>query len=593
MKKLIGVGSISVLFLAAALLHSVKKNRDRPLVNTRLGFVDQAIELGIRHTYFFPDFGTDNSNTNKRNRRQFIFSPGVAVADFNGDTYMDFFIVNGDWIHPSSLYLNDHNGGFKESAKLWNVDKINLPKSSASGASVLDFNRDGRPDLFIAGLGCSRLFKNMGTFFEEQKDSGATDCKNSIFAIPLDLNADGFEDLFVIRYFGNWDLFNPNTPNVWRDSLTDSSNGGQDSLLLNLKNGKFQDITASSDINEHRWGLDGGVGDFDNDGAADLYIANDFGPDALYSIENGRLVNQNSRFTMPDRRYGMGFQLVDLAGNGFPHVYVSNAYIPRFDQRGNFLWRFFEGDKKISVAVVDDAEKYNLNNCLWAWGSVFADFDLNGRVDAYITNGLSSPPLPADRKKVTLSDTDVSQDYKPSLFASIPGVLTSNINTSDFVAVAAANQVDCVFENTGKRFEDVSTPAGIYNAWDGRSVAAIDVNNNGLLDLIVSTANGPVHFLKNHVVPANTWVGFDLVGKASTPKAIGARVKVTQNQKDQYRWSTGGKGGFLSFSDPRLHFGLESDANLDVEVRWPSGQTTSLKGIEVGKYYRVSEGEEK
>ncbi|HXT00624.1 MAG TPA: VCBS repeat-containing protein, partial [Elusimicrobiota bacterium] len=217
---------IALVFgLAQALQFARSRNYFRPeppLKVPPVRFEDVTERMGMKYFYRPPNLGTDP----KPRTIKYIIAPGVVVADFNGDGYMDVFVPNGDAASPSALYLNQGGKGFKDAAKAWGVDHINAGHSSAISAAVIDFNRDGRPDLFIAGVGCSRLFRNDGDHFTDvSARSKATDCRNSQGAIPFDVNNDGWPDLYVFRYFRDIDLFDSSSDDVLKENTFDARNG--------------------------------------------------------------------------------------------------------------------------------------------------------------------------------------------------------------------------------------------------------------------------------------------------------------------------------------------------------------------------------
>ncbi|MBI3556201.1 MAG: ASPIC/UnbV domain-containing protein, partial [Deltaproteobacteria bacterium] len=132
---------------------------------------------------------------------------------------------------------------------------------------------------------------------------------------------------------------------------------------------------------------------------------------------------------------------------------------------------------------------------------------------------------------------------------------------------------------------------GITASWDSRAVGLIDFDNNGSMDLVVTTQNGPPHLLKNTVVPGRHWISFKLVGTKSNRDGAGARIEIRQKGRPpQFRWATAGRTGFWASSDPRLHFGLPDETDVDVTIRWPSGTVDVHPHLSAGRPYTVTEG---
>ncbi len=534
------------------------------------------------YKYYLPNLGgTSHSmkdgSTNLRG--EYLLGPGIAIADFNQDGFMDIFLPNGNINHPSRLLINKAGKGFEDQAEKWGVASINNESSSALSPVILDYNSDGRPDLLITGVGCTKLYENLGSHFLDVTELKLPkNCKNSQGAVVGDFNGDGKPDLYIIRYFPDFNMFDPKTEFIWPKNTYSANNGGQDSLLLNSENNIFLDVTETLLPKATGWAIDAGIGNFRNSGKQNLYVANDFGPDFLFEIEkNGHFINKSHELGVPDRRYGMNVSLLDLDGSGFPHIYISNVYYPRFNERGNFLWNF-----STPQSSKDLAKTYGLDNCLFAWGGAFADLNLDGNIDGYVANGFVS------RK----AKDSISDGFVLATFVGMPGFLTSNLSLSmrENIPFRSGHQVDCVFTNSGKKLINTSKSAGIRYSWDGRAVAIIDRNNNGVLDLIVTTREGNAYYLENQTSPSSNWIGFSLAGKGGGhPMPIGTRIKVMQDNKSYFRWDSGGKSGFIAYSDPRLHFGLKNNSPVSVKIDWASGQITDLRNLETGKYYVVEE----
>jgi hypothetical protein len=144
--------------------------------------------------------------------------------------------------------------------------------------------------------------------------------------------------------------------------------------------------------------------------------------------------------------------------------------------------------------------------------------------------------------------------------------------------------------NRGDGFENLAAQTGITDDSDGRAVAAIDFDDNGSVDVLLTTQNGPPRLYRNDVEPEKRWIGFSLIGTRSNRDAVGARVEIRQGDKRWYRWATGGKTGYLAGSDPRVHFGIPDAGRVDVTVVWPSGHTDVRTALETGGYYTIREG---
>ena len=546
-----------------------------------LRFEDATVNFGFSDYKFkLPDLMKDYSKDLEKNeahlRGEYILGPGVAIADFNNDGYMDVFLPAGGYPGKNHLFINQGGNHFVDRAFEWGISDINSNQIAALSPVVFDFNGDHLPDLFVAGLGCTRLYENRGDHFVDATEvSGLKDCKNSQGAVVVDFNHDGLPDLFVFRYFPNFNFLDPKAF-IWPENTYSANNGGQDSLYLNLGNGKFKDMTDQVLPPATGWAIDANYGDMRNQGKMDLYVANDFGPDFLFEEDGSKFVNRSGDLGVPDRRYGMNVSFVDLDGSGTPHIFISNVFYPRYNERGNFLWHFDQNGK-----ATDRAPEYGLENCLFAWGAAFGDFNLDGHIDSYVANGFVSRDKPW-----TSGDGFVT-----ATFVGLPGIMTSHLSLfeREKIPFRSGNQVDCVFVNQGAKFKNESYRSGIRKSWDGRAVAMIDTKNNGVLDLVVTTRTGEVHFLKNQIAPSQKWIGLKINHKPGLSISAGTKIEIVQDGFKAYRWDTSGKSGFIAYSDPRIHFGLPNEGPVSINILWPLGKKTHLSNLAPGKYYSVNE----
>ncbi len=576
MKKWTGF-AIALCLMVAWWLIRLTSPATPALSASDLRFADVSDRMAIHFEYQDPDLDPKI----KKIQKIFFIGGALAVADVNQDGWMDIFFANSGNNARNHLYLNQNGTRFLEAADTWGIANLNQ-EGATMVPLIFDYDNDGRPDLFLSRLGCARIFHNTGTRFEDHTaESGINDCQNSSGAISYDFNNDGLLDLYVFRYWGAHNFFSLRSPFVIYENLTNALNGGSNTYYQNIGNGRFKDVTATHGGYDIHWTYDAAVADFEGNGKPYLYLANDFGADALFeTTPSGQLINVSEKLGMPDRRLGMSASLGDLDGSGKPHLYVSNEYIPQWNQTGNFLWKFDLTSGK-PAEHVDQAPRRQVDNCGWAWGSAFGDFDLDGLQDLYVTNGLISGQ---SRREYTLAAGTVT---------SMPGAIMSDYRNWPAVGDRSfqGHQTNCVFLNKGQTFVNVHSAVGLDQSWDGRGAGLIDFDNNGTLDLVVGTQNGPAraHLLKNELPQSKRWIGFQLIGSKSNRDGVGARVKVSQGERKWFRFATGGKTGFHAISDPRLHFGLPNDNSVRAEVRWPSGIVQDLGTLSAGQYHIVTE----
>lgn len=526
-------------------------------------FVERTEKMGIHFQHEDPVLDL------KGNTRMVFYIAGAAVADFNSDGWMDILLVNSKPQSRSHLYLNEKGRYFREASDPWGLAPMGEGGAPTSPV-VLDFDNDGRPDLFVGRLGCALLFRNTGTRFEKIP---LEDCDNSAGAVPVDVNEDGLLDLYVIRNWPAIDYFNIGSNYPYPDLLADAVNGGINQLFLN-KGTRFERASDTSSGGDSHWSIDAAVGRLSpEDKFLRIYTANDYGRDSLLAIREGGL-SPDHQAKMPfERRSGMSVSFGDLDGSGFPHIYVSNIYTPEYNIQENFLWKMINGK------LVDQARTYRAHACGWAWGSAFADFNLDGQQDLYVANGMIT------------GESTQEYSYISAVNMALPDVVRRSNQGWPLIGdrSLSGRQTDCLLLNTPQGFVNVARQVGIRDHWDGRAAALIDIDNNGALDLLVTVQEGKPHLFYNTINPGKRWVGFQLMGRKSNRDGVGARIEVRQKGRSLFRWGTGGRNGAMASSDPRLHFGLASDDKITVEIQWPSGITQNFGDVEPGHYYHIDE----
>jgi enediyne biosynthesis protein E4 len=550
----------------------------------RRGLFSQAQDdLGVNFRLIEPDV---DKKLDRQLRIQWV-APGVAVADFNRDGWMDFFVPNSNSTKSkNSLFINRGGKSFSDEAEKWKIASV--PENQISQAAVpFDYDKDGLIDLLITGPGCVRLWKNTGKKFEDvTREVGPHDCKNSIIALPFDANGDGLLDLYLARYFSeNIDLkdvkdlsyFGPN-------SFARATNGGVNALYL-FKDGKFQLAEEFYKETKGSWTWDVGLADIRGDGGQVLVVGNDFGDDYYVDLKKGRMVDITDQITIRDTRSSMNVSFGHW-DSAQPQIVHTNMLMPGFDTRGSFFWQYDQA----SQSLKNYQNSRGAEDCGWPWGVAFGDFNLDGEEDLYTSNGMISQPAPVNQandpnyfRRTTTSQAPPEAWGKVSDPGSV-SVFKFIDSTKNF----AGHQRDCLFIRNPKteKYENISVSEPGIEKWDGRAVAKIDYDNNGTLELIVSTQGSPLRFLKSNLRPNKNWVGFDLLADPS--EKMGARIEIQQEGHSQFHWYQNGKSGFLAFSDPRIHFGLRgSGFPVMARVQWKDGRTTVHGPFAPGKYHTI------
>ena len=500
-------------------------------------------------------------------------SGGVLLIDYDRDGYPDIYFTNAPTVEMaikgqtarSALYHNNHDGTFTEV-----TDKAGLATPCfAMGGAVGDYNNDGWPDLYITCLGGNKLFRNNGdgTFTDVTKQAGVADGRWSTGAAFGDYDGDGYLDLMVTNYvdFHLSDLPGfGSAPNCKYRGIDVQCGprglkGAGDALFHNNGNGTFTDVSKAAGVEDPGgyYGMSVIFSDLNNTGRPDIYVANDSTPKFLYKnlgsgtfqeigLESGTAMSEDG-----SEQASMGLAVGDYLHNGRPSLLATNfsdEYSNLYRNDGN--WSFTDVSYKSGVAL--PSLPYV------KWGTAFLDADNDGWLDLIVVGGHVYPQvdkLPSGAR------------YKE------PKVLEMNQKDGTFC--------------------DASEQAGgaLRVPRVSRGLAAGDLFNDGNVDIVVEDLAGEPMILKNNGIRGRHWVSFELQGTKSNRLAIGARLKIVAGGMTQTEEIHSG-GSYLSQSDLRVHFGLNSATKIDsVEIRWPSGKIETLKNLESDKFYSVLEGQ--
>ena len=510
----------------------------------------------------------------------------AAVADYDGDGFEDIFVTDSKIDGKNHLYHNNGNLTFTDVAAQAGVANGNDESNASADALWLDYNNDGRPDLFVVRFGHSQLFENLGhgKFREVSKQAGVDRYRNAITAVAFDYDHDGYVDLFVGGYFQPIDIFHPSTPKFFPESFETANNGGGVTVYHNNHDGTFTDVSEKVGIHLSGWTLDLGHADANNDGWDDLYVACDFGTDRFFlNNGDGTFTDRTATAIGFDTKKGMNTDWGDYDGDGLLDVYVTNI-TDDYMREGNFLWHNNGGwDRQGGGAFTDVSRETGTYDTGWGWGGKFLDYDNDGWLDLYVVNGWVSAG---------------KESYVPDIFAM---VVRPNVDFSDArnwppmgsKSLSGYEKKKLFHNEHGQLFKEVAAQHGVDSQLDGRGVAVADFDNDGRMDMFVTNA-GAAPYLYHNVGPTAAegahWVTFLLEGTRSNRAAIGAQLRLTAGGRTQLSFVNGGNG-FAAQSTERVHFGLGPTTKIDqLEVRWPSGEKQELKNIAADQIYHLVEG---
>jgi hypothetical protein len=344
---------------------------------------------------------------------------------------------------------------------------------------------------------------------------------------------------------------------------------------------------VKADRRDRRWALAAAAANLCGTGYPDIFIANDYGVSELWANQDGKRFVECGKSSEVGAapKSGMNVSFGDVYGNGRLAVYVSNISEPGTLVQGNNLWVPEPGRSGADVRFMNQANSLGVEMGGWSWGAQFGDFNNDGRVDLYLTNGyISADPGKSywyDYSKIAGANREIIHDAR--LWPAIRDRSLSGY------------QSKCVWLNKGGKFVEVAGGVNARDRYDGRAVALADFWNRGALDVVVANQKGPLLLYKNTVVQDNQWVQFELEGTKSNRSAIGAEVELFWSNRDgaklRQKQVVCGGSGYAAQNMRRLHFGLGRDAKVEKAViRWPSrGEAQEIPAPAVNTLHKVKE----
>jgi hypothetical protein len=527
-------------------------------------FVDITQKSGVNFRY-------QASHTSKKYLIE-TMGPGVAVFDYDNDGRLDIFLVNGAPLDDPTplgtipkksgsmfwnrLYHQKADGTFEDVTQ-----KAGLQgEGYGMGVAVGDYDNDGYEDLFVTGFGGNHLYHNNGngTFTDVTAKAGVGGSGWSTSAAWVDLDGDGYLDLVVLRYL-DWDF-----ADVWCGEHREGyraychpENFKAVSPLVyhNNGDGTFTEVAAKLGLAKPAKGLGVAFEDYDKDGHLDLFFANDSMLEYLYHNKGDGTFEEVGLTAAvaadaDGRTYaGMGVDFADYRNTGWPSLLVTDL--------ANQRYSLYENNRDGSFNYVSQETGIGKMTLLHSgWGVRFFDYDNDGWKDLMIAQG---------------HDLDTIELTAPTLRYREHLLLAHN--------------------DHGKGFTDVSSESGevFRQNWVGRGLAIGDLDNDGRLDAVVTTNDGPAYVLHNEILTTNHWLLLKLVGHKSNRDAIGAQIKMVTGDGPQYAMVTTA-GSYLSSGDKRVHFGLGKQTQVStIEIRWPSGITQTLTDVRADQILQIDE----
>ena len=454
---------------------------------------------------------------------------GLAAEDYDGDGDIDLYVHGkGSW--PNKLFRNRGDGTYDEVAESVGLAIFHR----GSGPTFADVDGDGDLDLFVGGISGDPfyLMRNDGAHFRDvSEESGIVlHTSNTLSATFADHDQDGDLDLFL----SHWNSRTlRDTETLWRnrgDGTFESYSvqSGIARQLFNTRDDPFTQLTIDFTLTPN-------LSDIDGDGDLDLLMTGDFGTSQVFLNDgDGTFTRVTDRAVITDE-YGMGAAVGDYDNDGDMDWFVTSINGETLDGsfrgNGNRLYR------NNGAGVFEDAtQEAGVGEGYWGWGSCFADFDNDGHLDLFHTNGWHLPGFEAD----------------PLLFYHADGDGT---------------------------FTEKAVELGLSESDQGRGVACFDADRDGDLDIaLTNNSQYSLRFYRNNLANANHYLAVKLVSASGNTRAVGAWITLRASTGTQVREIRAGNN-FTSQNPAEAHFGLAGATAADLEVRWPDGTVSTHPGV--------------
>ncbi len=526
-------------------------------------FVDIAAQAGIKF-----------KNISGSPEKNYIFEAkggGIGLLDYDKDGLLDIYFTNGNTLedmatgtpHPNALYHANGDGTYTDVTSQAGVGGHGW----AMGCAVGDYDNDGWPDIYVLCLSGNILYRNNhdGTFTDTTEKAGLKDGKWSTSAAFLDYDRDGYLDLYVSHY----SKFNPATMQKKGESRycnyrgvpvmcgPRGLEGEADALYHNNGDGTFTDVSQGAGIlgRYKYYGLGIAVGDYDNDGWPDIYVANDSCPSFLFhNKHNGTFeeVALSAGVAVSDdggEQAGMGVDFGDYDNDGWMDITKTNFsfdYDNLYHNDHNGM--FTERSRAAGIAPATMS--------LVKWGTRFVDYDNDGWKDIFVVDGHVYTHL-------ITRQVGGERYFQPRL-------LFRNLGNGTFANVSS------------------SSGPGVLQERASRGAAFGDLDNDGDIDVVIANLDDVPSVLRNDGGNTKNWLIIELRGTRTNKFGLGSRVKITAGGLGQIADATTASSVF-SANDPRIHFGLGSSTQADVEVHWLGGKVQTFAAVPANRIVAIDE----
>lgn len=489
---------------------------------------------------------------------------GCAFIDYNNDGWQDILFVNGmDWeshktrkSQTPSLYKNNQDGTFTDVTLSTGLNK----SMYGMGVAIADYDNDGDDDIYLSCLNADKLFQNSGdgTFLDVTETAGIANPGFATSCAWFDYNQDGYLDIYVANYV-EWtidtDLFCTLDGKNKSYCTPESYKGQSSKLFRNRGNGTFVDVSQQAGISDpFSKSLGVCILDYNQDGLPDIFEANDTQPNKLYQNNgDGTFIEVGMLAAVAYNESGVATGAMGVDSADYDRIGRESLIIGNFS---NEMLNLYHNEGGFFIDDAPIAQIGHTSLLTLTFGCFFFDFDLDGYDDIFTTNG----HVETDINRV---QSEVTYAQPPHLFRNLSGGKFADV-------------MDQVGNDLGKPVV-------------GRGAAYADIDNDGDLDILVTTSNGPAHLFRNDGGNRNNWLKIKLSGKKSNQNGIGARIRVTSTTGTQTKTVKSGSS-YCSQSELTTIFGLKNDTIVEeIKVSWLSGSVNTLRNSKVNQLILITE----